>query len=104
MVIIRAKTLKEKIDLFIKIADEDGNGMLSKDEILKLCKICLSKYVKEEENETFLDDLCEYFAKLIFSAVEIDEDKEIPLNTIKNAILYGNEESDLLAMFCGADI
>jgi Ca2+-binding EF-hand superfamily protein len=25
MVIIRAKTLNEKIDLFIKIADEDGN-------------------------------------------------------------------------------
>lgn len=29
MVSIREKTLKEKIDLFIKIADEDGNGMLS---------------------------------------------------------------------------
>lgn len=25
MIIIRAKTLKEKIDLFIKISDEDGN-------------------------------------------------------------------------------
>lgn len=27
MVIIRAKTLKEKIDLFIKISDEDGNRL-----------------------------------------------------------------------------
>lgn len=26
MVIIRAKTLKEKIDLFIKISDEDGTS------------------------------------------------------------------------------
>lgn len=26
MVIIRAKTLNERIDLFIKVADEDGNN------------------------------------------------------------------------------
>jgi len=43
MVIIRAKSLTEKINLFIKIADEDGNGMLSENEIYDLSKICLSK-------------------------------------------------------------
>lgn len=60
--------------------------MLSKDEILKLCKICLSTYIKEE-GDNFLDDLCEYFTKLIFSAVKIDINEEIPLKTIKAAII-----------------
>ena len=103
MVIIRAKTLSEKIDLFIKIADKDENGMLSKEEIFELSKICLGKYIHETE-DGFLDMLCEYFTKLIFSAVNIDIDDEIPLELIKNTILNGNEESDLLCMFCGADI
>lgn len=42
IVSIRAKTLSEKINLFIKIADEDGNGRLSWSEIYELAKICLS--------------------------------------------------------------
>lgn len=92
--------------------------MLSKEEIMKLCKICLSKFISEKESDHFLDDLCEYFTKLIFGAVGIDIEDEIPLTTIKEAILSverllfsilkafikGNEESDLLAMFCGADM
>lgn len=30
MVIIKAKTLDERVNLFIKIADKDGNSQLSK--------------------------------------------------------------------------
>ena len=105
MEIIKAKTLKEKIDLFIKIADDDGNGQLSKKEIFDLCKICLEKYIKTNEgDEQFLDDVSLYFTKLIFAAVEIDMEEEIPLEKIKETILSGNVESDLLCMFCGADI
>lgn len=65
MVIIRAKTISEKINLFIKIADEDGNGMLSQQEIFFLTKKCIGKYI-EERNDNFLDMLSEYFTKLIF--------------------------------------
>jgi Ca2+-binding EF-hand superfamily protein len=43
MSIIRAKTICEKVDLFIKVADEDGNGLLSWNEIIKLCKISLMR-------------------------------------------------------------
>eukprot|EP01017_Pseudomicrothorax_dubius_P007121 TRINITY_DN12159_c0_g1_i1.p2 TRINITY_DN12159_c0_g1~~TRINITY_DN12159_c0_g1_i1.p2 ORF type:complete len:104 (+),score=12.52 TRINITY_DN12159_c0_g1_i1:279-590(+) len=100
---IRARTLKDKIDLFIEIADEDGNGHLSRDEIFNLCKVCLSKFI-ESEHDTFLDELCEYFTKLIFESVKIDIDQEIPLNTIKQTILSGHPDSNLLCMFCGADI
>jgi len=46
MVIIRAKTLSDKINLFIEIADDDGNGLLSYDEINQLTTICLSKFIK----------------------------------------------------------
>lgn len=45
MVSIRAKTVSEKINLFIRIADQDGNGMLSWDEIYELSHICLNRYV-----------------------------------------------------------
>jgi Ca2+-binding EF-hand superfamily protein len=41
MSIIQAKTISEKVDLFIKVADEDGNGKLSWDEINHLCKTSL---------------------------------------------------------------
>jgi len=44
MSIIRAKTICEKVDLFIKVADEDGNGSLSWAEIIKLCRVSLSRY------------------------------------------------------------
>lgn len=105
MEIIKAKTLREKIDLFIKIADDDGNGQLSKKEIFELCKICLEKYIKTNDgNDQFLDDISNYFTRLIFAAVEIDIEEEIPLEKIKETILSGNVESDLLCMFCGADI
>jgi len=103
MVKIRAKTMRDKIDLFINIADEDGNGLLSKVEIFNLAKVCLKKFMKDSE-DGFLDELCHYFTKLIFSSVGISMDEEIPLQAIKEAIISGNQESDLLAMFCGADI
>jgi len=103
MQIIRAKTMREKIDLFIKIADTDQNGYLSKEEIFSLAKICLGKFIKTDQ-DGFLDDLCEYYTKLIFNAIGIDPTQEIPLQAIKQHILSRTEESQLLAMFCGADI
>ena len=61
--------------------------MLSKTEIFNLCKICLSKFISEKESDHFLNNLCDYFTKLIFGAVGIDIEEEIPLETIKEAIL-----------------
>lgn len=46
MVAIRAKTLMDRVNLFIKIADKDGNRALSYDEVHNLTRICLSKYIK----------------------------------------------------------
>ena len=56
MVSIRAKTLSEKINLFIKIADEDGNGLLSWDEIYELAQICLGKYLGKIKIESLQEE------------------------------------------------
>jgi hypothetical protein len=69
------------------MADEDGNGRLSKDEIFNLCKIGLLKIIKDDGEGGVLDELCEYFTKLIFEAVKIDIDDEIPMGTLKDTIL-----------------
>ena len=104
MGIIKAKTQDEKIDLFIKIADDDMNGKLSREEIYNLCTVCLSKYMNQTNDPQFFEGLAEYFTKLIFNAVEVDITEEIPLQKIKDAIVERKPESDLLCMFCGADI
>ena len=110
MVIIRAKTLAEKINLFIKIADVNKDGSLEWDEIKELAMICLGKYIKDDGDEDgFLSKLCDYFTKLICKTVnkgvEVDKETvEIPLPMIKKTIINGGEEADLLCMFCGADI
>ncbi|CAD8127638.1 unnamed protein product [Paramecium sonneborni] len=102
MVSIRAKTLIEKLDLFIQISDQDGNGQLCWEEIFQLSKVCLSKYIQNTDD--FLDMLCEYYTRLIFKVVGKDPHEEIPFSAIKQAILDQKEDSDLLCMFCGADI
>ena len=77
MVIIRAKTLAEKINLFIKIADENGDGTLEPDEIKKLSVVCLSRYLPiDKSDDDFVDKLCDYFTKLIFQTCQIDHEEE----------------------------
>ncbi|KRX07632.1 hypothetical protein PPERSA_11181 [Pseudocohnilembus persalinus] len=105
MVIIRAKSLSEKINLFIRIADKNGDGALEKDEVFKLAKDCIGNYIQSDENDEFLNELCEYFTKLIFQLCETPLDEEIPLKLIRRTIIKGqNEDNTLLCMFCGADV
>lgn len=108
MTVINAKTISDKINLFIKVADEDGNGELSYDEIICLTSICLSKFIhvdpeEDAEKAIFMEDISDYFAKLIFDTCEVDYDDEIPFERIRELILDKHENSNLLCMFCGAD-
>jgi len=105
---MQVKTKKDRIDLFVKIADSDGNGMLSFDEILLLCQSCLKNNfifssIKFEE-DPFLLDLSEYFARLLFEICGVDADDEIPLHRITDIINEGHPNVDLLMFFCGADV
>lgn len=51
-------------------------------------KICLSKFINIDfEGDSFLDELCHYFSRLIFSVVGKGLDEEIPLELILKAII-----------------
>lgn len=90
MTVIKAKTLSDKINLFIKVADEDGNGFLSFDEVKALTTICLAKFIHVEidtEHARFMEDMSEYFAKLIFDTCMVATEDEIPFEQIRKLIL-----------------
>ena len=69
-----------------KVADEDGNNRLSKQEIMDLCMINLKRFVKDK-GEGMIDDLCDYFTNLIFESCDVNIEDEIPLDKIKDIIL-----------------
>lgn len=62
---ISSRDLKDKIDLFFYIVDQDGNGRFSFDEIKKICKLSLSKF-PDENYEKFREELSDFFARYIF--------------------------------------
>ncbi len=105
---MQVKTKTDRINLFIKIADSDGNGMLSFDETLILCKSCLKNNFTfssiDFENDPFLEELTVYFAHLIFKICGLSIDDEIPLKRISDIINEGHPNADLLLFFCGADL
>jgi Ca2+-binding EF-hand superfamily protein len=62
---MQAKTLKEKVDLFFNIIDEDGNGVLEWDEVYKIAKVILQQ-AGGSDNDKFLHKYAKSFAKIIF--------------------------------------
>jgi hypothetical protein len=86
----------------MKLADEDGDKLLSVDEIKKFCEACLERYVKPDSSE-FLKEMILYFTKLIFESLGYSQTDKIPLLKLRDHILQNGENSHLLTMFCGAD-
>ncbi|CAD8191873.1 unnamed protein product [Paramecium pentaurelia] len=99
---VQAKTRDQRIDLFIKIADSNKDGQLSYQEVVKLSQQTLQKFIKNGNRE-FLDEMSQFFSKIIFDSVGIDYQQEIQFNQLKEVINQGHPNSDLLCMFCGAD-
>ncbi|KAL4502332.1 hypothetical protein ABPG72_011919 [Tetrahymena utriculariae] len=97
---IQGKDLESKINIFIRVCDTDKSGNLSKGEIEQLCRICLQKFVVTGQ-DNILDQLVEYFTRLLFTSLNVDIESEIPLDKIKKAIIERHPESDLLCFFCG---
>lgn len=77
----------------MKMADEDGNGLLSWDEIYELCENCLKKFIGEKDKD-FLLRMAEFFAKFIFDTLGVDVEEEIPFETIKDHILNVREHDN----------
>ncbi len=77
----RTSNMEEKIERFFRLIDEDGNGMLSYDEIYNLCTRSFKSYqdfdaigLNKGKNDEFYKKLSEYFARYIFKCVNMDLD------------------------------
>lgn len=88
MSVIKSEEISDKIDMFFKIIDSDGNGQLSWDEVYDISMMSLKRslVVDDEKSEGLIEELAEYFADLIFRLVDIDKEDEIPLPKIKEVI------------------
>lgn len=72
------------------MSDKDKSGSLSKAEVEELCDICLSKFIPRsiDESDTIIEELTEYFTKLLFSCLSVDiNSEEIPLQKLRDAII-----------------
>lgn len=96
MKITNTRTFKDKIDLFVQICDENGNGMLDSDEVYNHCKICLQKFMRNI-NPEFLEDLTQYFRKFIFETCGYTFGQEIPAGKIREMILNVSSLRDFKA-------
>lgn len=83
---IQAKNIDNKIDLFFKIIDEDGNGRLSYAEVYEICASSFEKFTPNLQADDCMRALTEFFTSIIFRAVGKELDEEIPLWEIKQAI------------------
>ena len=76
------QTKTMKIELFMKIADSDGNGLLSFEEIYHLAYLSIEKnfmFCKKDEKDEFIEDLATHMSEIIFSIFQLSLDEEIPL-------------------------
>ncbi len=110
----KTKSVEDKIDRFFKLIDEDGNGMLSYQEIYNLCKRSFKNYngnnvgsqLGEKTNQIeddFFKNLSEYFTLFIFKCVNMDPSQEISMAEMKEVVRMNKDGADLLEMFCGED-
>lgn len=89
MIIIKSKDIGDKLNLFFKIIDTDGNGLLSYDEVEELSHRSLQRSpFFSDSDDPMIKELANYFADLIFQLVSIDRDKEIPLPAIREVGLF----------------
>ena len=103
---IKSRELNDKLDLFLKIIDSDGNGNLSFDEVYSLSIESLTRTLdksKGNEDDEVVMVLADYFAKLIFQLVGTPIDQEIPIEVIKQKICEGGKAAGYLEMFICAD-
>ncbi len=112
---LRSSDFEDKIDLFLKIIDTDGNCHLSYKEVLSISIDSLNreflKNKSKDDDEEYTQNqneivqtLASFFANLIFQLVERKTNEEIPIAEIKDKILKGAEsEKKYLEMFICAN-
>ncbi|EAS03308.3 protein phosphatase 2C containing protein (macronuclear) [Tetrahymena thermophila SB210] len=98
---IEAKTDNAKIDLFMRLLDENQNGTISYDEIFDQSNQLLKQLLKNQnKGEISVDEISHFLTKTIFDAVGQDYDKEILSEDLKLQIRRKNKDLELLLMLC----
>jgi hypothetical protein len=101
MSIVNVGTSETKIDLFFNVTprqmyDTNRNGRLDFFEIKSLCKLQL----KPNADESFVEDMGDFFTKLLFRIAGVPEDKEMEAAQLKQALLSDTESRNLVELFC----
>lgn len=101
------QTKKNKLELFMKVADSDGNGMLSFDEVFHLSFLSTQnnfKFANRSVSEEFIKDLALQLTKFIFKTFEMESSQDISLQRIMEYLTQENKnQENMLLFFCGAD-
>jgi Ca2+-binding EF-hand superfamily protein len=91
--LIRAKKIEDKIELILKLMDENENGLLSYNEIVNRCNVMLVGMLESDNTELSLEKISDYITRQIFSAVNVPVDDEIPIEKIRELIESNSQES-----------
>ncbi|CAD8059461.1 unnamed protein product [Paramecium sonneborni] len=102
--LITAKSNDKKIELILKLIDENGNGLLSYQEISQRCEMMMDSIMKYNIGEPCTNNMVDIVTKSIFDAVEMDYDEEIPIEKIRLLIESRSQASKALLMMCCGDI
>ena len=103
MQIINAKTKLQMMDLFVNLADTNRNGYLNFEELCEISKLALKKYFSSNDS-LFFNSLANYFARFIYETCETPFSEKLRIARIKELIVEGHPNSNLIIMFCGADM
>ena len=104
--------LSKKLDLFLKMLDKSGKGLISFNEAVDICKESIQRSFGEKEDDdkkdpTALNQMSEFFAGFVFQLIGVDKKNNLEIEALRKAII--SKESELnqfeyLEMFCGANI
>lgn len=104
---LRAQSIEEKIELFLKLVNVGENGVLNRKEIKSLCGFSLEMIRKKGESgekDSFFERLVDFFTGLFFQAFGSPESEEITVSQIiESMFLQESEEVDLLLSLCGCE-
>jgi hypothetical protein len=61
--LIRAKKIEDKIELILKLMDENENGLLSYEEIVNRCNVMLVGMLESDNTELSLEKISDYITR-----------------------------------------
>ena len=117
MIKLKNSSKENKINFFFEMLDEKSKGYMSYDDIYKFGIICLQKITlnienyedfikakneKNNRNIQIVENLADYFTRMIFKLVNIDIKKNIPLKLLKKMIIQGGEQADYIEFLFGS--